>query len=488
MLTHARWTRVLLLALMLNGHAGGAALTPITLPGIADSVIALPGGDLLFNDTHGPTLSRYVPATGEVIEIPMLTPQTRNAVLGADGRVWFTIDSTRQIGRYALLSGLLDLFPLPDNVSGSFGGIVLGLDGSLWATATESNRILRILPTGLMSTYDLPSFDPRPIGIAQGPDGNIWFAERNAKKIGRITPTGTVTEFAVPALLVTGPAQIVRGNDGGLWFATDDGFGRVATNGAITVFPTGPQSASGRLVLAPDGTLWLATGDGGVIQFTPPSGITRLKLWDPPAQSAGMLFDAAGNLYVTDASLRQFGRAARLAGAGATPGDAAVIEFYNSILNHYFITASAEEAAGIDAGTAGPGWSRTGETWAAWLGGPLPGATEVCRFYGNAAVSPLTGQRLGPNSHFYTFQGPECEQVKNDPGWVYEAPNKYFTVQPLSGQCPAGTLPVLRAYNKRFAQNDSNHRYTVRQAIYDQMTAQGWQGEGVVMCTATAAP
>ena len=69
---------------------------------------------------------------------------------------------------------------------------------------------------------------------------------------------------------------------------------------------------------------------------------------------------------------------------------------------------------------------------------------------------------------------------------MYEAPNKYFTVQPSAGQCPAGTLPVLRAYNRRFAQNDSNHRYTVSQAIYDQMTARGWQGEGVVMCTATA--
>ena len=151
----------------------------------------------------------------------------------------------------------------------------------------------------------------------------------------------------------------------------------------------------------------------------------------------------------------------RLDDFGPRPAAAAVFDFRNAALDHYFRTANAGEAAGIDAGTAGPGWLRTGETWAAWLGGPLPGATEVCRFYGNVAVSPITGQRLGPNSHFYTFQGPECEQVKNDPGWVYEAPNKYFTVQPLAGQCPAGTLPVLRAYNRRFAQNDSNHRLSL---------------------------
>jgi hypothetical protein len=422
---------VLLLALMLHGQLWAASLSPIALPGVADS---------------------------------------------------------RQIGRYALISGLLDLFPVPANISGSFGGMVLGLDGSLWATASDSNRILRIAPTGAMSTYDLSSYDPHPIGITQGPDGNIWFAERKAKKIGRITPSGSVTEFTVPPQLTTGPSQIVRGNDGGLWFATDDGFGRVAINGVFTLFPTGMQTAGGRLVLAPDGTFWLATGDSSVIQFTPPSGVARMKIWENPAQSTGMLFDGAGNLYVTDASLRQFGRVVKMVGANATPGDTTAIEFYNSTLKHYFITASSEEAAGIDAGAAGPGWSRTGETWPAWLGGPLPGATEVCRFYGNAALNPVTAQRLGPNSHFYTFQGPECEQVKNDPGWIYEAPNKYFTVQPISGVCPGRTLPIYRAYNNGFARNDSNHRYTTRIAIYNQMIGAGWNGEGAVMCTAPATP
>ena len=36
-----------------------------------------------------------------------------------------------------------------------------------------------------------------------------------------------------------------------------------------------------------------------------------------------------------------------------------VIEFYNALLNHYFITISSIEAAGIDRGAAGPGWHRT---------------------------------------------------------------------------------------------------------------------------------
>lgn len=70
------------------------------------------------------------------------------------------------------------------------------------------------------------------------------------------------------------------------------------------------------------------------------------------------------------------------------PADAGVIEFHNVILDHYFLTDDAGEAAGIDLGSAGPGWVRTG------YGFNSGGNVSVCRFYGS--VSP------GPNSHFFT--------------------------------------------------------------------------------------
>jgi Protein of unknown function (DUF1566) len=53
------------------------------------------------------------------------------------------------------------------------------------------------------------------------------------------------------------------------------------------------------------------------------------------------------------------------------PGIAApVVEFYNTKLDHYFITADLREAAIIDSGSAGPGWSRTGNTFKS--GGSTP--------------------------------------------------------------------------------------------------------------------
>ena len=54
----ARWLSALLLALMFHGQSLAASLTPFLLPGIADSVIALADGSLLFNNTYGPTFSR----------------------------------------------------------------------------------------------------------------------------------------------------------------------------------------------------------------------------------------------------------------------------------------------------------------------------------------------------------------------------------------------------------------------------------------------
>ena len=159
----------------------------------------------------------------------------------------------------------------------------------------------------------------------------------------------------------------------------------------------------------------------------------------------------------------------------APPPPVAIIEFRNEVLGHYFITGGIGEIAAIEAGAAGPGWSRTGLSFRAYSpnSGVPSGALSVCRFYGTPG--------LGPNSHFYTVDPVECELVKRDPGWTYEG-TAFYIFPPTNGQCATGTQAVFRAYNQRFAQNDSNHRYTTDAAVYVQMQAQGWAGEGVKFC------
>ena len=164
-----------------------------------------------------------------------------------------------------------------------------------------------------------------------------------------------------------------------------------------------------------------------------------------------------------------------------------VVEFYNTILNHYFITADPAEQAAVDAGAAGPGWTRTGQGFRVYtnaLGVPLS-AIPVCRFYGSTVINPATGQRRGPNSHFYTAVPEECAAVKTDPGWTFES-IAFFTNPTLaSNTCAAGTVPVYRVYNNRPQFNDSNHRYTTDFAIYQLMQSMGFRPEGIVFCAAS---
>lgn len=153
-----------------------------------------------------------------------------------------------------------------------------------------------------------------------------------------------------------------------------------------------------------------------------------------------------------------------------------VIEFYNSQLDTFFITANVVEATSIDNGGSGPGWLRTGKTFNAG------GAGQVCRFYGS--ISP------GPNSHFYTIDTNECGRLKQlqalavptDKRWNFESLD--FSSSPATnGGCAGGLNPVYRAYNNGFARGvDSNHRITTSTSAIAEVVARGWISEGVVMC------
>lgn len=168
-------------------------------------------------------------------------------------------------------------------------------------------------------------------------------------------------------------------------------------------------------------------------------------------------------------------------------GLVSVVEFYHPDLDHYFITATDEEATAIDRGAAGAGWVRTGEQFAAWsLGAGESQAADVCRFYGS--MNP------GPNSHFYSVSTQECrfqmdlqELVPDDqPRWNFEG--YAFSILPPAQDaqqpCPDSATPVYRAYNDAYRRGeDSNHRYMTNPQLMDEMVEKGWIDEGIVFCS-----
>jgi hypothetical protein len=110
------------------------------------------------------------------------------------------------------------------------------------------------------------------------------------------------------------------------------------------------------------------------------------------------------------------------------------------------------------------------------------GIAQVWRLYGS--------QSPGPNSHFYTIDPAECQQLKDlqastpptQKRWNFES-NDFAGSVPANGQCPPTMTSVYRAYNNGFTRGiDSNHRITSDRNAYLQQVARGWAAEGVVMC------
>ncbi len=152
-----------------------------------------------------------------------------------------------------------------------------------------------------------------------------------------------------------------------------------------------------------------------------------------------------------------------------------VVEYYNAPLDHYFMAASVDDIAALDAGLF-PGWARTSQSFNAYAT-PGAGLSPVCRFY----IPPVHG-----DSHFFSARPTDCasllawaaEPVRfpNFSGYIEErAAAFYVTLPDATGACPVGTAPVFRLWNQRF---DSNHRYTTSTAIVDQMKARNYVVEG----------
>ena len=157
-----------------------------------------------------------------------------------------------------------------------------------------------------------------------------------------------------------------------------------------------------------------------------------------------------------------------LATSLAVAASSTAVEYYHGGYGHYFVTASAQEIAALDAGRF-PGWSRTGESFGV-LELDAAGSSNVCRFWSGQAFAPRS-------SHFYTPFGWECAIVKGNPLWSFEG--AVFALMPTdaAGACAAGTLPLYRLYNN-VQSGAPNHRYTTRLTTRSEMLAQGWIAEG----------
>jgi len=211
----------------------------------------------------------------------------------------------------------------------------------------------------------------------------------------------------------------------------------------------------------PNGFLPLANGTinyAGVDQVSymtlPTDGVTAINRSGMTAQNLATNFSGQS--------------ASVSAGPPSLTGTA--VEYYYAAWNFYFETAFPAEIAALDGGAFGGVWQRTGQTFTVWTDpSASPAAMPTCRFF-STAFSPKS-------SHFYTPFAGECATVKTEPAWQYEAIAFYIALADANGNCPAGTIPLYRAYDNGMG-GAPNHRYTTSLAVLNQMIAAGWVFEG----------
>jgi streptogramin lyase len=188
-----------------------------------------------------------------------------------------------------------------------------GPDGALWMTEAFPSRIVRMLPDGSTTEFDVaPGIAPS--GITVGPDQNIWFGLAGGPSgIGRISMSGQLVEFPLN-LHNAVTSGFVSGLDGNVWFTeaeigppADPGWtaiGKVTPGGQITTYSLPLGTSATGIIVSPEGSLWAL-----VAQPTEPfAGIQRINLDGSrrsvvasldPDRAIAMTLGPDGNAWIT---------------------------------------------------------------------------------------------------------------------------------------------------------------------------------------------
>lgn len=168
--------------------------------------------------------------------------------------------------------------------------------------------------------------------------------------------------------------------------------------------------------------------------------------------------------------------AAALSALASTQSTIAVVEYYRSASDQYFLTGRASEQIAVD---ALPGFRRTGMTFspAAISAASGSGRDSVCRY--RIEVAPSNA-----STHFYGLTD-DCALIarSNLPDFFYEGIDFSVTKRLPDGSCPAeAPVSVYRALRGQSSTAMANHRYFVNRATYDSAVRRGWTPEGAVFC------
>jgi streptogramin lyase len=169
--------------------------------------------------------------------------------------------------------------------------------------------------TGKLKQYKLPTDGSNPRNITEASDGNLWFSESFSTtqtfghNIGRITPVGDITEFPVCDFCF--PGDIAQGPDGFIYFASNEGLGRMTTAGAVE-FVAAPFSVGGNNLDVHGDDIWITDFNKRLLwrydTSTSPAEFTSFSLGALSSGPTDVAVDAQGDVWfgATDSDNQDF--------------------------------------------------------------------------------------------------------------------------------------------------------------------------------------
>ena len=228
-------------------------------------------GTVWFTDPSAIAVLSMTPS-GELQSFPLGTPIARLARLAVapDGAVWFAEATAYSITR--LKDGVFQRHDV-QSIRGGPYGVAVAADGNVWATLQSANQVIRIVPSGEVTQYDLPTAGASPTDVAVDSKGGVWIVEFRSNKIAHYADA-KFTEYPLPDGKAA-PSGIAVAPDGAVWFGIlrGGGLGRLR-EGKIDFFPL-PRENARPYTVAVDGKgdVWYADISGFVGMI--PAGATR---------------------------------------------------------------------------------------------------------------------------------------------------------------------------------------------------------------------
>ncbi len=170
---------------------------------------------------------------------------------------------------------------------------------------------------------------------------------------------------------------------------------------------------------------------------------------------------------------------------------ASALEAYDAPTDRFYVAVSEDTSSGCFSRATEPIESFgvvTGLGWSTWWrqSDSCNQPSALCSAFKPLCRFRAVGQRE-PASQFFSLNSDECQALSTPgSGWIAESAFNSatqtgalrlgaFAIDPATGQCPSGTVPVRRFFNNRSQEGLANHRFVADVATRTMMRSRpGW--------------